>query len=211
MNHSNNPWLSIPAADYEAHMASPEVGQLQFLNKVFKETMALRRPGSLLVAGCATGNGFEHIDFAVTKRVVAVDINPAYLILLRERFRNVAKRIETVDKDILTCGFEPASFDLIFGGLVFEYIDASAALTRFRTWLKSDGILAAVLQLPDDRLPKVTATSFASLWSLAPVMKLRTGEAFDAAAATQGLVRVEAAVRCLTSGKRMYVASYAPR
>jgi hypothetical protein len=77
MNNSDNPWLSIPAADYEAHMASPEVGQLQFLNAVFKETLARQRPKSLLVPGCATGNGFEHIDFTVTRRIVAVDINPA--------------------------------------------------------------------------------------------------------------------------------------
>jgi SAM-dependent methyltransferase len=211
MNHSDNPWLSIPAPDYEAHMASPEVGQLQFLNTVFKETLAGRRPKSLLIPGCATGNGFEHIDFTITKRVVAVDINPAYLALLRERFQDAVKRIETVEKDILACEFAPASFDLIFGGLIFEYIDAATALGRFRTWLDSAGVLVAVLQLPDDQLPVVTETSFASLRKLAPIMKLLIGEAFDEAAAAQDLIRVKAEVRRLASGKRMYVASYAPR
>lgn len=210
MKDSDNPWLSIPAADYEAHMASPEVGQLQFLNAVFKETLA-RGPESLLVPGCAAGNGFEHIDFAVTKRVVAVDINPAYLVLLRERFRNAARCIETIDKDILTCEFAPASFDLIFAGLIFEYVDASAALALFRTWLKSAGVLVAVLQLPDDRLAPVTETRFPSLQALAPIMKLLTGEAFDQIAAAQGFIRTEAEVRRLASGKRMYVASYSPR
>jgi SAM-dependent methyltransferase len=209
MKDSDNPWLSIPAADYEAHMASPEVGQLQFLNAVFKETLA-RGPKSLLVPGCTAGNGFEHIDFTVTKRVAAVDINPAYLALLRERFQDVAKRIETFEKDILACGFEPASFDLIFAGLIFEYIDAHAALARFRTWLSSTGVLVAVLQLPDDRLDPVTETRFPSLQALAPIMKLLTGEAFDEIAAAQGFVRLEAEVRRLASGKRMYVASYAP-
>jgi hypothetical protein len=30
-----------------------------------------------VVLGCATGNGFEHIDPLVTRRVVEIDINPA--------------------------------------------------------------------------------------------------------------------------------------
>jgi SAM-dependent methyltransferase len=210
-SHSDNPWRSIPAQDYEAHMASPEVGQLQFLNAVFKEILARQRPESLLVPGCATGNGFEHIDFAVTKRVVAVDINPKYLALLRKRFLNTAQYIETVDQDILVCEFAPASFDLIFAGLIFEYLDAAAALARFRTWLISAGILVAVLQLPDDRLAPVTETPFPSLQALAPVMKLMTSEAFDETAAAHGFIRIEGTVRRLTSGKRMHVATYSPR
>ena len=57
-----NPWLTIPAEDYEAHMASPEVGQLQVLNQLFKMVLEEHRPESLAVLGCSTGNGFEHID-----------------------------------------------------------------------------------------------------------------------------------------------------
>ena len=30
-----NPWLNIPVADYEGHMQSPEVGQLQVLSDLF--------------------------------------------------------------------------------------------------------------------------------------------------------------------------------
>jgi len=211
MNHSDNPWLGIPYQDYETHMASPEVGQLQFLNAAFKEILTIRRPKSLLVPGCAAGNGFEHIDPAVTKRVVAVDINPDYLMALRERFPGLAGHMEVVNQDILMCGFKDKSFDLIFAGLVFEYLDAPAALAQFRTWLKKNGALAVVLQLPDDRLPAVTETACAALQRLAPIMKLLTQEAFDSAAIAQGFERIDATVRCLSSGKCMYVASYVPR
>ncbi len=210
-DHSGNPWLSIPAQDYEAHMASPGVGQLQLLNAVFRETLAARRPTSLLVPGCTTGNGFEHIDPARTKRIVAVDINPDYLMVLQERFPGLACLMETVNQDILACEFEPASFDLIFAGLVFEYLDAPAVLAQFRAWLKKDGALAVVLQLPDDRLPAVTETACAALQRLAPIMKLLTQEAFDFAAIAQGFERIDATVQCLSSGKRMYVALYVPR
>lgn len=80
-----NPWLDIPLDDYEGHMSSPAVAQLQALNELFAAVLASLRPKSLVVFGCAAGNGFEHIDPCVTERVVGVDINPAYLQALKER------------------------------------------------------------------------------------------------------------------------------
>ena len=74
-----NPWLSIPIDDYEGHMGSPAVAQLQPLSELFAGVLASSRPKSLAVFGCAAGNGFEHIDPSITERVVGVDINPAYL------------------------------------------------------------------------------------------------------------------------------------
>ena len=79
---SRNPWLDIPPDDYENHMSSPEVQQLQALNTLFKKVLDTVRPSSLAVIGCTTGNGFEHIDTRVTKRIVGIDINAAGL----ERF-----------------------------------------------------------------------------------------------------------------------------
>jgi len=71
-----NPWHTIQAEDYEGHMASPDVGQLQVLNKLFKTVLEEQRPVSVAILGCSTGNGFEHIDTAITRRVVGIDINP---------------------------------------------------------------------------------------------------------------------------------------
>ncbi len=34
-----NPWLRIPAADYEGHMSSPNVAQQSFLAQTFKESL----------------------------------------------------------------------------------------------------------------------------------------------------------------------------
>jgi len=66
-----NPWLGIPAADYEAHMALPEVGQARALAALFASALEEYAPESLAVPGCATGNGFEHIDASKTRRVAA--------------------------------------------------------------------------------------------------------------------------------------------
>jgi hypothetical protein len=92
MNHppepgeESNPWLEIPAGDYEGHMGSPQVGQLQMLNSLFKRVLAETHPAAMVVLGCATGNGFEHFDPAVTRYILGVDINPAYLAITRERY-----------------------------------------------------------------------------------------------------------------------------
>lgn len=60
-------------------MASPGVKQLQFLNRVFQELIQTHRPVAIAVPGCSTGNGFEHIDLQITRRVVGIDIHPEYL------------------------------------------------------------------------------------------------------------------------------------
>ena len=69
-----NPWLDIPLADYEAHMASPEVAQAQMIASALAELTQAQRPQSLAVIGCAGGNGFERIHRLQTTRVVGVDI-----------------------------------------------------------------------------------------------------------------------------------------
>jgi hypothetical protein len=74
-----SPWLSIPLEDYEAHMSSAGVQQLPALAELFKYALERCVPESLAVLGVAGGNGLEHVDSAVTRRLVAVDINPIYL------------------------------------------------------------------------------------------------------------------------------------
>ena len=56
-----NPWLDIPLADYEAHMALPSVGQAALLGDLFAATVEAHRPESVALIGCAGGNGFERI------------------------------------------------------------------------------------------------------------------------------------------------------
>jgi hypothetical protein len=76
----SNPWLQVPASNYERHMGSPEIAQLQFLARTFQEILRQYDSLSLALLGCATGNGLEYVDPQVTKQVTAVDLNPAYLL-----------------------------------------------------------------------------------------------------------------------------------
>ena len=95
-----NPWLQIPASDYEDHMSLPEVAQAQALNKLMASALKEYTPASIAVIGCTTGNGFEHIDAAHTRRVVGVDINPVYLGMLEKRFAGRIFDLELVEADV---------------------------------------------------------------------------------------------------------------
>src|SRR5690348_10632310 len=82
----SNPWLSIPLADYEGHMASIGVGQLSVLAELFQRVLDCYHPASVAVLGVAGGNGLEQIDRITTERIVGVDINQQYLDEVQRRF-----------------------------------------------------------------------------------------------------------------------------
>ncbi|HEY3739808.1 MAG TPA: hypothetical protein VGL53_08185, partial [Bryobacteraceae bacterium] len=113
-----NPWLHIPLADYEGHMASPDVAQLDALADLFAEALAIRRPDSVAVLGVAGGNGLDRIDWDVTRRVLGFDINPSYLEAVRLRFGDA---VELHCVDLATgpvAGIDPVK--LVHAALVFE-------------------------------------------------------------------------------------------
>jgi len=206
----DNPWLAIPAEDYEGHMASPEVGQLQVLSELFGEAYRELWPARVAALGCATGNGFEHIDPQITSQVVGVDINPRYLEIARTRFAQRLPGLQLLAEDLTTCELAAAAFELVSATLVFEYLQPAPLLSRIADWLAPAGTLAAVLQLPGDACAQVTPTKFRSLECLAPVMRLVDPEEFLAAAAAAGLAVYRAREVPLPGGKRFLAVMLKP-
>ena len=82
----SNPWLSIRLQDYEAHMGPDNAKQLSALSDLFKRALDICVPDSVAVLGIAGGNGLEHVNPAIIKRVVGFDINARYLDEVRRRF-----------------------------------------------------------------------------------------------------------------------------
>jgi len=203
-----NPWLTIPAEDYERHTADPRVRQTEFLNGVFKDLLRSHPAERLLVVGCSTGNGFEHIDFHAVERVVAVDINTEYLAILRGRFEDHLDKIETICADICDCDLPDAGFDLVHCALIFEYVNADSTVGRLSRWLAPGGIMSVVLQLEDSAHAAVTDTAYQSLKHLDGFMELVEPERFDAIAAANGFEIIERRTRRLDSGKEFYVALF---
>ncbi|MBI5951088.1 MAG: class I SAM-dependent methyltransferase [Chloroflexi bacterium] len=206
-----NPWLQIPAADYEGHMSSPEIAQQQFLARTFQESLGKYESGSIAMLGCTTGNGLEHIDPAVTKKVTAVDINPEYLEILRRRHARLVAGLEVVEADLETCALESSAYSLVFAGLIFEYVQPQILLPKIAGWLRDGGVMVAVLQLPAKNHTKVSQSRFESLKALAPIMQLVPPRQFKSIANDAGLMEAESKTVHLESGKPFYIGTYAKR
>ena len=139
-----NPWLDIPLADYEGHMASPNVGQAQFLSDVFAGALNKYEPRSVAVLGCAGGNGLDRVSNKVTERVVGVDLNPDYVLHARTRFAHRIPLLELFVGDVQKDEFGFVPVELVFAGLLFEYVDADAVLARIRSMLWERNVLPKV-------------------------------------------------------------------
>ncbi|MBI4870731.1 MAG: class I SAM-dependent methyltransferase [Candidatus Riflebacteria bacterium] len=188
-------------------MRSPAVRQLQYLGEVFRETLATVRPGSLVVVGCATGNGFEHIP-PETARVVGVDLNPDYLELARRRHSARLAGLELLATDLLRAGARVGRVDLVHCALVLEYVDPVAAITEMSAWLAPGGVLSLVLQLPSPEHAAITPTPFDSIKALSPLMRLVAPGVVAGAASACGLAPLMTRVDTLPSGKQFHVARY---
>jgi SAM-dependent methyltransferase len=203
-----NPWLSVPAADYEGHMGSPGVRQLEFLSRVFGGLVREFEPESLVVLGCATGNGLEHIERGRLRKLVGLDINPEYLDVCRKRHGERIPEMELVCADFASFDLEAASIDFVHAALFFEYVDPAAAIEKVSRWLKPSGILAIVLQLPSDSCGKVSKTDFESVKTLEPVIHLVDPALLDRLAREHGFSEVRSARETLESGKQFFIGVY---
>ena len=207
-DNCSNPWLSIPASDYEGHMKSPGVLQQQFLSAVFRGVLERFHPRSVAVPGCATGNGFEHIDPRVTQTVVGIDINPEYIAVLRNRFAAGLPGLRLLCSDIADCDLESRSLDLVHCALVLEYVDPRTAVVKSASWLRAGGVLSVVLQLPSPGHEKVTVTEYMSVACLDAVMHFVEPGDVNRIAGGAGLRLDRSRVETLSSGKKFYVATY---
>jgi hypothetical protein len=51
-----SPWLDIPLADYEGHMALPEIAQARMLAGELERAVRQHTPSSVAIIGCSGGN-----------------------------------------------------------------------------------------------------------------------------------------------------------
>ena len=208
LKRMKNPWLKIPAVDYEAHMASPDVAQLHVISSLFSEVLGELLPSSIAVLGCTTGNGFEHIDPTKIERVVGVDINQSYLEILRERFSKKIPCLELVETDISSADFKIEPVSLILAILVFEFVDVSSTLKNISKCLKPGGTLMAAIQVQNSDTSLVTQTEYASLKRLDPIVNLVSPIAFTDMCINAGLNFVKNRTIQLTNGKSLFVGFY---
>src|SRR5262249_60930161 len=116
-------WLSIPLAEYEWHMALPEIGQAEMLAGELEFAVRQYSPKSVAVIGCAGGNGLDRLVESGIERIVGIDINPAYVETVRRRFRSRIPGLELHVADIQSMLRPIAPLDLVFAALLLESVD----------------------------------------------------------------------------------------
>ncbi len=159
----NNPWVKIKLEDYESHMSLPEIGQSHYLSSFLEQIVKKYKPNSCALIGCAGGNGLENIKHETIEKIICIDINPVFLNKAKERFKNSFKNIEFICCDIASEEFKFEPVDLVFAGLVFEYVDYNLALNNLSRFIKPDGELVVVIQLPNENIPEVSPSPYKSL------------------------------------------------
>ena len=118
----NNPWVSIDLRDYENHMRSDTVMQLQTLNKMMKEQLNSYSVKNVMILGVAGGNGLEHIKSEKYSVVYGVDVNPEYLHEVRKRYGALNGVLKCLCADLTGEVSGLPAADLIIADLLIEYI-----------------------------------------------------------------------------------------
>ncbi|MBI3125087.1 MAG: class I SAM-dependent methyltransferase [Ignavibacteriales bacterium] len=196
-----NPWLEIELTDYESHMALSSIAQAQFLSGVFAQAVQIYSPKSVAILGCSGGNGLDAISNSGVERVVCVDINSQYIAAAKKRFSGSFNQCEFLCFDILSSSFSFRPVDLIFAGLIFEYVDYNSALVNISKVIKPSGHLIVVLQLRSEEIPEISPSKYTSLNKLSGIFNFVPPLSLQEAAKNYGLEIIENKRTTLKSGK----------
>ena len=200
-----NPWLSIPLAEYEGHMALPEIGQAEVLAAELEFVVRQYSPKSVAVIGCAGGNGLDRLVESGVERIVGIDINPAYVETVRRRFGSRIPGLELHVADIQSVLPHIASVDLIFAALILEYVDVPMTMRAFQKLCVPDGALVVTLQAASPNVEKTSPSPYKSIQLLAPAMRLLDQGDVQERAIAAGFSLASSRVVSLRSGKDFVV------
>ncbi len=200
-----NPWTVVPSSDYERHMGPDGVDQLATLSALFQEVYLAAQPDRLLLLGCATGNGLEHVDPTVTKRIVAVDVNLQYLGVARQRYFHLGPKLELYCGEAEKFRVAPGSFDLVHAALLFEYLHPEVLVRKIAEWIADSGTCSVVLQLPGGEGPPAPTKT---MQIIQKAMKLVEPDELTRLFEHYGLPRKRARVVPLEFGKRFWAGTF---
>jgi hypothetical protein len=205
MGFMPSPWLNIPLEDYEGHMNAPHVAQLDPLADLFEETLRKCSPSSVAILGVAGGNGLNRIDPAVTTRIVGVDINPAYLEAVRDRFQ--AKLPLTLHcLDLAVEVVQETPVDLVHAALIFEHAGTGQCLDSAVSLVAPNGYLSTVLQiLGGNAEPNVVPSQYHAMQTLSEHFRLVEADNLRQTMKLRGFQLQHETRRTLPAGKGFWL------
>ncbi len=200
----SNPWLAIALQDYEGHMGSDNVRQLEALSDLFKRTLELCTPESVAILGVAGGNGLDLVDRDITKRIVGVDINAQYLQAVSQRYGALAG-MELHCSDLAVEHLSLIPVDLVHAALLFEHTGLGCCLENALSLVALGGKLSVVLQLPSEEEEAVTGTSYPSMQALRGYFVLVDPSQFRRRLEERGFHLSHQEQRSLPAGKALWL------
>ena len=187
--------------------------QLRPLRDVFAEVYRTIRPPRLALLGCATGNGLEHVDPALTKTAVAIDIHPEFVAVTRERYgKALGAMLKVRCEDLTSCVLPSGAFDLVHAAIVFEHVEACALVPRIANWVAAGGVCAVVLQVESSGAAGtslITPSPYGSIAGLKDTMHAVSPEAIATLFEREGMRPRRQWTVPLSGGKRFDVCEYA--
>ena len=199
-----NPWLSMPLIDYEGHMRSPAVQQLDALSDLFAEALSVGNPASIAILGIAGGNGLERIDPNVVQRVVGVDVNPEYLDVVRVRYAHLP-RLELHCIDLAEQALNLQPVQLVHAALLFEHAGTRLALDNAVSLVAPSGALSVVLQLPGETGPNIGCSGCRLAQELGSDFTLVDPAWLTATLQSRGFTPIHHTIRPVPAGKRLWM------
>jgi predicted TPR repeat methyltransferase len=200
MKMDSNPWLDIPLADYELHMAHQLVGQSMLLNDLTKKWLDEIKPETALFLGISGGNGLEHVDTKFTRTVYGIDINPEYLDAVFKRYKHRIPSLKLANLDIAKNSESICRADFVWAALVLEYTGIDKALEFCTNNMQKDGHLVVSIQSNNNK-SSVSPTGIESVKKAGELFAIVEPESLLRKAAEKGFTLMGREENFLPSGK----------
>jgi hypothetical protein len=203
-----NPWLAISLEDYEGHMGSDDVRQLEPLSDLFRRALDLCRPESVAVLGIAGGNGLERVDTNITKRIVGVDVHAGYLGVVQQRY-GALPGLELCCADLADMPASLTPVALVHAALLFEHTGLGRCLDNSLRLVAPGGKLSVILQVPSGAEHVVTPTRYSSMQALRDSFALVDVSQFCLKVEEKGFRMFHQEQRSLSTGKAFWLGVFA--
>ena len=139
-----NPWENMPLCIYEKHMKLSQVLQLQTLNDIMKCQINDYSKEIISILGVAGGNGLEHVDDEIVKKVYGIDISQDYLDECRKRYAYLGDCLVLEKMDISDLSNDLPDTGLIIADLIIEYVGIDIFAKQISK--KKPDVLSCVIQ-----------------------------------------------------------------
>lgn len=200
MNCFKNIWNEIPLEDYELHMQHNTVGQLQLLNKLTKNYLEMLKPETAIFLGIAGGNGLEHINNTITKKVIGIDINKEYLSTTQKRYAEKIPALHLLQLNLLKENTTLFKADFIWAALIVEYAGIDSILKFSYNNLKTNGHLIVSIQV-NNLAQTISETGIESVKKTGKIFKTVNADELNKKAAGLGFLQVYHEENMLPNGK----------